>query len=822
MQETIEELQAERPECFFEQRRHINGSITDNVNDTYIVDNKITFNLQEIEYSYIPRIYDLVTLLCLVNTEETFTGSEEMEIKVLHIEPLRIRKMDDEFWRIVSYNGKEGLVDNGYIFYSDALEESCRPRKGDKVIGGDLIEILHPTAPWRFVTILIEPVEELDGPISILNHKFDNYSRNGISINQEIEFEISLNEMRVDCFHIKNTSKEVITFLNWTVIGSKQDSQIKVEEPKRNFSFEIAPGDSGVVKIVCCGRMEGTTRELIKFYFKGVNTFFVKCAINISVNNCVSHLGPIAYSKRKPLNQNEFYNQLNQSLRRENIICGIKSSARFMYRRVKAEQCYDVPKTLFKIVLESQHISDTLLTIKKLLPEFMEDLSVSNYGVRFHYLIHLEQIAQMHAITLYNRKRVHFKRREGDYLVMEIENLLETRPSLALGDRVKAINSFKSTVAYVGVIDKITQTEIYVKFNSNYCATYNFVDVDVEFEINPNPFRRQHLAIQQFAINFENYLIPTKVIKCKPQLDVTLNTDMNLEINGKELKWFNKDLNEYQKKAVKNVLRGEGRPLPYIVFGPPGTGKTITVIEIILQLFFNNSGSRLLIGTPSNSAANLIVERIIKTGVIMAGQFIRLVSYNSVERDNIPDHILPHCVMCNLARDGTDDVQSVVSDNGIRINCSAKEIALSRLVIGTLGSISILYNLELPKDHFTHVIIDEAGQCTEPDTAIPLEYVSEYAGQIVLAGDPKQLGPVVVSDLAKKFGLDESLILRFLNKSSNKFTPYARDVDRYPGTGGFNEILVTKLLRSYRAIPSILKIYSDLFYDSDLVIKFFF
>ena len=53
---------------------------------------------------------------------------------------------------------------------------------------------------------------------------------------------------------------------------------------------------------------------------------------------------------------------------------------------------------------------------------------------------------------------------------------------------------------------------------------------------------------------------------------------------------------------------------------------------------------------------------------------------------------------------------------------------------------------------FTHIFLDECGQSVEPEALIPLAGLlsqeNERGGQIVLAGDPRQLGPVLRSQIA--------------------------------------------------------------------------
>ena len=57
------------------------------------------------------------------------------------------------------------------------------------------------------------------------------------------------------------------------------------------------------------------------------------------------------------------------------------------------------------------------------------------------------------------------------------------------------------------------------------------------------------------------------------------------------------------------------------------------------------------------------------------------------------------------------------------------------------------------------------GHATEPEAIVPLSGVLRKGGQVVLAGDPKQLGPVLRSPIALKHGLQISLLERLMNTS---------------------------------------------------------
>ncbi|XP_026673868.1 probable RNA helicase armi [Ceratina calcarata] len=293
----------------------------------------------------------------------------------------------------------------------------------------------------------------------------------------------------------------------------------------------------------------------------------------------------------------------------------------------------------------------------------------------------------------------------------------------------------------------------------------------------------------------------------------TSTCDTNLlsyisQVKKRKLYWFNENLNYYQKEAVRNVLKGRARPLPYVVFGPPGTGKTSTLCEIILQILTLIPESRLLVATPSNSSANLISERLLDSGVLRPGDMVRLVAHHCLNDDSIPSKLLPYCATAELA-DENSIQKAKYNGVGPRINCPMSVLGRHRITVGTCIALGILNNMGFPHGHFSHILVDEAGQATEPEIMIPLNFTHSDYGQVILAGDPLQLGPVVQSKLANYFGLGESFLSRLL-----RHFHYQRDSNSFETQ--YNPKLVTRLIFNYRSLPEILELSSSLFYDSEL------
>ena len=75
---------------------------------------------------------------------------------------------------------------------------------------------------------------------------------------------------------------------------------------------------------------------------------------------------------------------------------------------------------------------------------------------------------------------------------------------------------------------------------------------------------------------------------------------------------------------------GTSPPRPYVLFGPPGTGKTSTVVEAVKQVWRTNEASRILVAAPSNTAADLLASRLLVD--VPNEDITRLVSFRWLDK----------------------------------------------------------------------------------------------------------------------------------------------------------------------------------------------
>lgn len=220
-------------------------------------------------------------------------------------------------------------------------------------------------------------------------------------------------------------------------------------------------------------------------------------------------------------------------------------------------------------------------------------------------------------------------------------------------------------------------------------------------------------------------------------------------------------------------------------------GKTTTVVEAVYQLCKHQDSLRILLVAPSNDASDILVERL--SQYFPPSELCRVLAYSRTI-DTVPGPIKSYAV-------------EKIGENG-----KIEDIKKMKVVVATVNYAARLHYLGIPRGHFDVLCVDEAGHATEPEvvsvasTLMDFTEGSNRCGQLILAGDPKQLGPVVTSALCREFGMEKSYMERLTEDES-----YVRKDGAYP------EDLITKLVRNYRSHPAIMKLPNEMFYDSDLI-----
>ncbi|XP_063597696.1 putative helicase mov-10-B.1 [Penaeus indicus] len=404
----------------------------------------------------------------------------------------------------------------------------------------------------------------------------------------------------------------------------------------------------------------------------------------------------------------------------------------------------------------------------------------------FKVLLWMEEMQMEIDITYYNMKDAKLKEvSPQEYskvrcVELKVPGLAEKRPSVLRGDNVYITDDSEAR-GYVGCVHQVNEKSIYIALSSEFM--HDFIDgkkVDVAFSFSRHCLKLCHRALdlaEEFKMMHFIFPKPSRIL-VNPAQDILL---------------FNRKLeeNNEQLEAVRNIISGASKPAPYIVFGPPGTGKTVTVVEAIKQIYKREPNSRILVAAPSNAACDNITGKLLEH--ISRRHVFRMHS-KSREISSIPLDV--RCV-------------SNIVGNEVYFPSDVRLLEY-RVVICTLITAGRIATAALPPGSISYAFLEECGQAMEPEALVGVCGVLGTDGQLVLSGDPHQLGPVIRNTLCysdeflfRGKGLDKSYLERLM------------ELEMYKPVPG-NRRFVTKLLKNYRSHEEILRLPNELFYQSEL------
>ncbi|KAG1710484.1 Regulator of nonsense transcripts 1 [Nymphon striatum] len=225
--------------------------------------------------------------------------------------------------------------------------------------------------------------------------------------------------------------------------------------------------------------------------------------------------------------------------------------------------------------------------------------------------------------------------------------------------------------------------------------------------------------------------------KENPVIDINNNVIADASTNTVSLK--NERLNGMQQQALESALTNAIT----LIQGPPGTGKTITAACIIFEWISRSSNSdQVLACAETNEGVDNIMKKLIDIGI----------DENSMIRVGAVGKGDPQLKNMSFEEKYWAAKGRKANHNfGLDSKIADKILKSAKVICTTCNSSALKV---LSKRTFSKVLIDEAGQATEPAVLVPLVL---GACQVCLVGDDMQLPPLVLNPVASSNGLSTSL-----------------------------------------------------------------
>lgn len=363
----------------------------------------------------------------------------------------------------------------------------------------------------------------------------------------------------------------------------------------------------------------------------------------------------------------------------------------------------------------------------------------------------------------------------GEYLSIDVERTTNhNEPHQITGGKIVALfsNTYPDEQPINGTVKVINPNKLRLSLNIDELPDWcNDGKLGINLLFDETSYREMDIAMEKVISASHNRLAVLRDVMYGIKIPTFDKEDNSIQIKG---------LNTSQNNAVQKIVSAKDIA---IIHGPPGTGKTTTLVQAIRLTLQHEK--QVLVCSSSNTAVDLLTEKLHREGitVLRLGNPARI--SEEVLMNTLDSKVASHPSYKDLksyrktaeeyfrmagkykrtfGREEREQRQLFYSEAKKILN---EARVLEDYIINdqfekaqVIACTPVVSSGRMMRDkQFTTVFIDEAAQALEPMAWIPITRSS----RVIFAGDHFQLPPTVKSKIAEEQGLKETLFEQCMN-----------------------------------------------------------